>query len=693
MEKFETQFKYAAAEDEERERKQKAEEKAVKPERAAEQNKEPIAESPDSVSYLGVRLKKAKNRESEFVPPKEQYADYINDKFSSELQKKIAVSFLEGSPIFIEGGTSIGKTTAVKKMCADLGWEVHYANLNGLTDVEDLMGRYIPNPSQRKPEDPAYIFADGRVTSGLRQEEGKIKVVIIDEINAAAPNVLIRLHEVLDALERNGDVVLSEDASETVRVDKEKTKIIGLANPPGKGYFGREPLDPAQLRRWVYQKEVTDLPESSFSRSADVLFNLTSPTEKLPEESFLSSRPETLPREELAEIPGIGEILEKYKEFHRAAKEMLKNRHIAADQPQPFTFDDRMEPKRVRDFVLRFYNGDINETFQQALRYYYANKLESEEDREKLEELIRNVGYAAKPEESKRKGLEQERVAEAEGLAKEFKVAHETKLEGAIAEQIKEAREILGKDVMGPEEAEKAFGIRFEAKDIPEIPFSREELEKAKSLGQFLILRAAKAPDKSPLTMEKMNGLLKERFEKEGKGRILYEEKGWKEKEEFFVREAPKASWALTSKEVIPDSTNKNYLEQTREIAKYLKEKVFSGKIPEEYRDAVKEFESQEKEIGKLIDSDWKKAAEKLADLKINQLTRQTPAEALYDTLVYFQNTGRRLNEKMYTWTKRRSSDGRFVHVGRFDSGGADAYGGRPGHSGDGLGVSFSRSK
>jgi hypothetical protein len=379
--------------------------------------------------------------------------------------------------------------------------------------------------------------------------------------------------------------------------------------------------------------------------------------------------------------------LEKYKEFHRAAKEMLKNRHIAADQPQPFTFDDRMEPKRVRNFIRRFYNGDINETFQQALRYYYANKLESEEDRQKLEELIRNVEHKPKLEESKRKGLE---PIEAEKTAETHP---ETKLESRVAEQIEKAREILGRDVMGPEEIAKAFGMRFETKDIPEIPFSREELEKAKILGQFLVLRAAQSPDGSPLTMGKMNELLKKSFEKESKGKILCDETGWKKKEGFFIRETPRVSWALTSKEVIPDSTSKNYLKQTREIVKYCEEKVFSGKLPAEYREAIKEFEAQEKEIAKLMDSDWQKAAEKLADLKINQLTRQTPVEALYDTLAYFQNTGQRLNEKMYAWTSRRSSGGGIVGVGDFDSDGAGADGGGPAYfAGDDLGVSFSRS-
>ncbi len=353
----------------------------------------PIIETADAVSYLGVRLEKAADPTGQYVPNRELYKDFINDQFALDLQKQIAVSFLQGDPILIEGGTSIGKTTSARKMAADLGWEIHYANLNGATDVEDLMGRYIPNPNKHSPEDPDYIFADGKVTSGLRQEEGKVKVIMLDEFNAAAPNILIRLHEVLDALGRGENVVLSEDASEVVPVDKTKTKVIALMNPPGKGYFGREPLDPAQLRRWVYTKAPTDLPDETFSHATDALFTLASQMQDVPESAYLLSRDLALLPEQLQEIPGIHEVLAKYKEFHRGAKHLVRERRVAADQPQPFTYDDRMEPRRVRDFVLAFYNGDINDTFQTALRYYYANKLDSAVDKAALEELIRTVEY------------------------------------------------------------------------------------------------------------------------------------------------------------------------------------------------------------------------------------------------------------------------------------------------------------
>ena len=211
---------------------------------ADERLKNPIHETEDSISYLGVTLEKAEKSDSPFVQKREDFGNFVEDEFSIELQKRIAICLESGQPLLVEGGTSLGKTTTARKMCAELGYEVHYANLNGATDVEDLMGRYIPNPHKKSPDDPEFIFADGKVTSGLRQEEGRMKVIILDEYNAAAPNIVIRLHEVLDALERDGSVVLAEDASEVVPVSKSQTKVIALMNPPGKGYVGREPLDP-----------------------------------------------------------------------------------------------------------------------------------------------------------------------------------------------------------------------------------------------------------------------------------------------------------------------------------------------------------------------------------------------------------------------------------------------------------------
>lgn len=656
----------------------------------------PIAETESAMSYLGVSLEKSKSGDGQFVPKREQYEDFINDKdVALPLQRDIAVAFLSGEPLLVDGGTSLGKTTTVRKMAAELGWEIHYANLNGATDVEDLMGRYIPNPHKNKPEDPEYIFADGKVTSGLRQEEGKVKVVILDEFNASAPNILIRLHEVLDSLERGGDVILSEDASEAVSVNKERTKIIALMNPPGKGYFGREPLDPAQLRRWVYKKLPSELPEGTFSYSTDALFGAEPTSQNVTPDMFLKAREEALTPEQLQEVPGMREVLEKYKEFHKAAKELLKNRKVAEDQPQPFTFDDRMEPRRVRDFVLRFYTGDINDTFQQALRYYYSNKLESEADRKKLGELIRLVEYKPKVTESKRKGTEREEktTEKSNPEAKRTEAIPETKLEGPVVEQIEVAIEKLGKEnVFGPKEIEKIFGVRLA--EVPGIPFSVEELERAEKLGQMLLLRVDKTAEGKPMSLEAMTEVMAKRWKDEGKGDLLSTADGWKSwiGEDRFTTESPRTGWALVSKDVLPESLSKNYIEQTEVIIATLKSDVFKDMdIPEEYTKAIEEFESKKAKLIELVNEDWRKAAKELAELKISQMTRQTFPENIYDLAVYYDANNKRLLSDTRTWSTSLHPYGDLVSLGEF---GAEGVGGSrwgPGDRGDGLGVSLSR--
>lgn len=278
-------------------------------------------------------------------------------------------------------------------------------------------------------------------------------------------------------------------------------------------------------------------------------------------------------------------------------------------------------------------------------------------------------------------------------------ISSEKRMEGTVQEQMDMAREAMGEEFFGFQEVEKAFGIKISPEDIPEIPFSKEDLERAKELNQFLVLRAYKAPDGKPLSLQKINEIIKGKvtdgskllYSDDGKGGIKGD--AWYKNEEFIKNETPKLAWALVSKEVIPNSTSKNYLQQTEELVNYIKDSVFKGsEMPEEYQEAIKEFEKEKDGIGKIISSEWQKAAEKLSQLKINQMTRQNPAEVLYDIAIYFQNKKERILENMYTWTSRRASDGKLVGVGHFDSDGVYVRRDGPGRSSDGLGVAFSRS-
>jgi MoxR-like ATPase len=595
---------------------------------STEEQLKPVHEESEVISYLGVELEKAKNREH--APKVDEYKDYINDEFSLELQKKLAISFSQGDPILIEGGTSIGKTTTVKKMCSDLGWEVHYANVNGATDVEDLMGRYIPNPKKSKEGDPDYAFADGKITSGLRQEDGKIKVVIIDEINAASPNILIRLHEILDALERDGEIVLSEDASEVIGVNKEKTKIVALMNPPGKGFLQREPLDPAQLRRWVYQKEATDLPSQTFKNATDALFNLAPKTQEIKKEKYLISNESTLNPEQLAEIPGIREITAKYQEFHSAAKELVKKRKVAQDQPQAFTYDDRMEPRRIRDFITNFYRGDINQTFKDALRYYYIGKVLDPAEKQKLEELVKLVEAPVVVAESRRRPL---------GSGPQ-------KVEGASLKELVSTENLFKtmghpEAFFGPADVEETFGFKLNPEQVPPIPFTKEQLENAIGLGMKLVLQVGKTPEGEALTIDKMTKVLSGKTP-DGKPIISNDTYELYKDSDMLKKETPRFGWKLVTGEVMSDTKDKTYLEQTKEIIRFIKEKVYENKpLPKRFSDAIEDFQVKQETFKELVANDnLRELANVLQTSYISNLTREKACEVVYRLLIDLKKNG-----------------------------------------------------
>jgi len=137
------------------------------------------------------------------------------------------------------------------------------------------------------------------------------------------------------------------------------------------------------------------------------------------------------------------------------------------------------------------------------------------------------------------------------------------------------------------------------------------------------------------MSLSAMNGILATRWEKEKKGGLLNTADGWRVAvtgEKDFAEVAPRSGWALVSKDLLSESTNKNYIEQTEVIIKVLREKVFKDiELPEEYEEAIREFEANKNRLTKLMSENWKQAAKELSELKINQLTRQSIQEATYD--------------------------------------------------------------
>jgi hypothetical protein len=198
-----------------------------------------------------------------------------------------------------------------------------------------------------------------------------------------------------------------------------------------------------------------------------------------------------------------------------------------------------------------------------------------------------------------------------------------------------EAKELFGKDFIGPEAVLKTFGVRLppnELKNIEKIPFDRETLEKAKNLGMMLVLRVPHDQKGDPLTIKRMQRILGDvdylGRENDKKTRMFDSASpgNWYEDEGFAREMVAQLGWGLACKSI---------LEESRDIDWHDQEKVLH---------------------------EWAKGN----DLDPASVRRRTPVEVAYDTLAYYGANQESLLEHSYDWTRIRAEDDDFVRVGDF---------------------------
>lgn len=232
---------------------------------------------------------------------------------------------------------------------------------------------------------------------------------------------------------------------------------------------------------------------------------------------------------------------------------------------------------------------------------------------------------------------------------------------------LERAKDILGQDFLGIEairamEAKlKAIGIDVKfgvdtADKLPPLPYSEEDLKLAKENGEMLVLR--------PKTMT-VNGVptditimeFRNLFDQDpvGNGTHAIYPNTWHSGEDFAEKRAAiNSSWALVKKEVLNGSTDKDWNTQ--------------GDVLRQYGEELK-----------------RKGA-KNADIK-----RRTAFEAMWDTMMYYTNTGDKLLVNVYDWTETKTSGRSLVFVGGFDSGGLGLLDRDPGDPDPYIGVCPSR--
>lgn len=219
-----------------------------------------------------------------------------------------------------------------------------------------------------------------------------------------------------------------------------------------------------------------------------------------------------------------------------------------------------------------------------------------------------------------------------------------------------EAQEVMEEDFFGPEEVQKAFGVELTEDEIPDLPFSRAELEHFKQEGFFLSLRINHDQDGNPLTIKQMKALY-ETDPQDPQKRIFFNQ-DWYEKSEnndpFFTRQTPQSQWALTKKEVLAGSTSKNYQTQ------------------ESLLDQYKQTQAPHLEAN-------------------HQIQRREAVDIAYDLCLAYLTRGQKLLPDRWDWSKTKLTQGadagHFAHLGFFGACGFAVYALLPDGTSDGLGV------
>lgn len=226
--------------------------------------------------------------------------------------------------------------------------------------------------------------------------------------------------------------------------------------------------------------------------------------------------------------------------------------------------------------------------------------------------------------------------------------------------KIEQAQEAIGtENFIGPEQIHEFIPINFD--DVPKIPYSIEELKKAKEQGIMLVLRLDTDEKGKKLTGLRLNGILSPHLKP---GHKLFQNTDfWSES--FFTTEVCRPGWKLVTQEVLKTSVGKNLIVQTR----MLRDKAKSEGI----LSVEDEQECSNEVLDQFLTDLWSltrrsDAMKRLSQLAVNQKYRPTFIESLWDTVLssYILKKNRLARTSLVTSTT--SSDGTFVSLGHVSS-------------------------
>jgi len=645
----------------------------------------------------------------------------------AEYLAKIEGYWAEGKKVLLSGETGTGKTEMIKHASKKL-FGINPESVTGHQDMSiyELLGK---TGFQVQVGD---VFRPAPLIRAMTGRDGKGQPFLFDEIDRAPNQAVMGIKTILNARPGEKGIKVQTDTAGSFNVGQDYA-VSATANIKSEKYQTATELDPAIVRVFDAPLEIDYIP-------AHEVYDLA--LSSIFDKRGCIPLSEQDARTTLKNLCDAASWIQDAYQGRKIVTDTSKNTFLEA-RGQGSTGrvaslkKALLDPGRTIDMLKGWSSAKVRgESFEDYLNSriveFINNRAYPEDDRYYLTEIFALKGFlkGVKSDRLSVPGLtqavldrwsggnnknKQQQLAQSEYLTvdrvvrldpykrfmrpvdleaaemlKETEVVKEgQKVPVPESSDFAEAKDIMGTEFFGPDEVEKAFGFEIDKNLIPDIPFSAQELLDAKANDQYLMLYVSNKADGAPITAKELVSTLQEQFERDGKGKIQYDA-DWYENEKFYATDTPRIAWRLITKDVIPGSLNHNYLEQTEDIAKYLKGTVFKGRgIPTDYQEAIAEFEKQKRSIEENLSSNWQDSANKLAGLKLTQMTRQTFVEERYGWLVYFQNRNERLFEDKYNWTGSQASLGRLVSVGKAGAKGAYVHDWGPEYSNSDRGVVF----
>lgn len=180
-------------------------------------------------------------KKSAFVPTNgKEFVDH------GDILTTIALGVRDNLAVLLIGESGTGKTSAIRYTAHKTGNGLRRVNLNGGTTADELVGRKMFN-------DKGTYWVDGILTEAMRAGDW----VVLDEINAALPEVLFVLQSVLDD---DGFLVLTEKDDKEIVHKHPNFRLFATCNPPE--YAGTKEMNQSLLSRFAICMSADFAPEA-----------------------------------------------------------------------------------------------------------------------------------------------------------------------------------------------------------------------------------------------------------------------------------------------------------------------------------------------------------------------------------------------------------------------------------------------